>query len=198
MYLSPQIANKSRNSFIIIAGFIFFSAIVRTFYHEHISGSFPFDDEVYLQKISTLRLIISGALVGLGSQLALQGREDSGVMGVPTFSVNSFVSVVTLFGSAMLTVTYRFGESLPKTPRIIEIANRSLPKNISFDSYLLVTLLVPFICFLISEKKSLKGLIESLTNFVIGIIVANFLMLIGWSNIQKTYSRFTFSNKWTG
>lgn len=82
---------------------------MRTFYHEHISGSFPFDDEVYLQKISTLRLIISGALVGLGSQLALQGREDSGVMGVPTFSVNSFVSVVTLFGSAMLTVTYRFG-----------------------------------------------------------------------------------------
>lgn len=62
----------------------------------------------------------------------------------------------------------------------------------------MVTLLVPFICFLISEKKSLKGLIESLTNFVIGIIVANFLMLIGWSNIQKTYSRFTFSSKWTG
>lgn len=98
----------------------------------------------------------------------------------------------------MLTVTYKVGESLPKTPRIIEIANRSLPKNISFDSYLLVTLLVPFICFLISNKKSLKGLIESLTNFLIGIMVGSFLMLIGWSNIQKTYQRFSFSKKWTG
>ncbi len=80
-------------------------------------------------------------------------------MGVPTFSLNSLLSFLALFGSAMLTVTYKISENMPKTPRIIEIANRSLPKNISFDAYMLVTLLTPFICFLISPKKSLKGLI---------------------------------------
>lgn len=98
----------------------------------------------------------------------------------------------------MVTITCRLGEKLPKTPRIIEIANKSLPRNISFDAYLLVTLLVPFICFLISSKKSLKGLIESLAHFAIGILMGSFLMLLGWSNIQKTYQRFTFSNAWTG
>jgi hypothetical protein len=64
-----------------------------------------------------------------------------------------------MLGTTMLTVTMRLGENIPRTPRIIEIANRALPRNISFDSFLLVTLLVPFICFLISPKKSLKGLI---------------------------------------
>jgi uncharacterized membrane protein YedE/YeeE len=103
----------------VISGFVFLSAILRTFYHEHISAYYPFDDEVYLRKISTLRLIISGALVGIGSQLALNGREHSGIMGVPNFSLSSITAFITLFGSAMLTVTYRIAEKLPKTPRII-------------------------------------------------------------------------------
>jgi len=29
-------------------------------------------------------------------------------------------------------------------------------------------------------------------------MMGSFLMLLGWSNIQKTYERFTFSKKWTG
>jgi hypothetical protein len=36
------------------------------------------------------------------------------------------------------------------------------------------------------------------THFLIGIMMGSFLMLLGWSNIQKTYERFTFSKKWTG
>ena len=48
---------------------------------------------------------------------------------------------------------------IPKTPKVIEIANNALPKNISFDAYLLVTLLTPFVAFLISKKKTLKGMI---------------------------------------
>ena len=48
---------------------------------------------------------------------------------------------------------------IPKTPKVIEIANNSLPKNISFDAYLLVSLLTPFVAFLISKKKTLKGMI---------------------------------------
>jgi len=57
--------------------------------------------------------------VGIGSQMALNGREGSGVMGVPNFSFSSIAAFITLFGSAMLTVTYRLADNLPKTPRII-------------------------------------------------------------------------------
>lgn len=119
-------------------------------------------------------------------------------MGVHRFTLNSLVYFFVYFGSTMLAVTYRLAEYIPKTPRIIEIANKELPRNISFDSYLLVTLLTPFICFLISSRKSLKGMIESLLHFGVGIISAGFLMLLGWSTIQKTMSKFTFNKGWTG
>lgn len=119
-------------------------------------------------------------------------------MGVHRFSLNSLVYFFTYFGATLLTVTYKLSQYIPKTPRIIEIANKSLPRNISFDSYLLVTLLTPFICFLISSKKSLKGMIESLLHFGVGIISAGFLMLLGWSTIQKVFSKFSYSKSWTG
>ena len=80
-------------------------------------------------------------------------------MGVPNFSFASIVSFVSFFLTTMLTVTYRLSEMIPKTPKVIEIANNALPKNISFDAYLLVTLLTPFVAFLISKKKTLKGMI---------------------------------------
>mgnify|MGYP001024056100 FL=1 len=136
--------------------------------------------------------------MGLGSQLALTNNEHGGALGVPRFSPTSLLYRIAMLGTTLLTVTMRLGESIPRTPRIIEIANRALPRNISFDSYLLVTLLVPFICFLISPKKSLKGMIESLLYFATGIFVGGFLMLIGWSNIQTTFASFTYNKNWTG
>lgn len=57
----------------------------------------------------------------------------------------------------------------------------------SYESYLLVGLLIPFITFLISTKKSLKGLIESLILFGIGITVGCCLLLLGWSKIDNTF-----------
>lgn len=41
-------------------------------------------------------------------------------------------------------------------------------------------------------------MIESLLHFGVGIISAGFLMLLGWSTIQKTYSKFSYSKSWTG
>jgi hypothetical protein len=167
-------------------------------YHEHFISFYPYDDENYLKKISTLRLIISGLLVGLGSQIAILGRENCGILGLPTFSFRSLITTITIFGTTMLTITYKFTEWIPQTPRIIEIANNSLPKNIAFDSYLLVTLLVPFIVFLISSKKSLKGLIESLLYFTVGVLIGCFIMFLGFSVIQKSQGYFRYSKKWTG
>lgn len=192
------IAETSRNSFIIIAGLIFTSALVKTLYHEHFISFYPYDDDTYLKTISTLRLILSGLLVGIGSQVAILGRENCGILGIPTFSLRSLVTTITIFGTTMLTVTYKLSSWVPQTPRIIEIANNSLPKNISFDSYLLVTLLVPFLVFVFSSKKSLKGMIESLLYFVVGVLIGCFIMFLGFSEIQKTQSYFRYSKKWTG
>jgi hypothetical protein len=81
----------------------------------------------------------------------------------------------------MLTITYKLASWVPQTPRIIEIVNNSLPRNISFDSYLLVSLLVPFLVFLLSSKKSMKGMIEALLYFSVGILLGCFVMFLGFS-----------------
>lgn len=180
-----------------MSGFVFVSALVRTLYHEHLTNFYPFDEELYLKKISTLRLILSGALVGLGSQYAITGSENSGLLGLPTFSLRSFLSIISVFGTTMLTVTNDFHKWLPKTPRILEIANQSLPKNISFDAYLLTSLLIPFICFLVSNRKSLKGMIECLLHFTVGIMIGSFLMFLRWSQIEKVIQTFRYSKDWT-
>jgi len=88
-------------------------------YHEHLTNFYPYDSEAYLQKIPTLRLIISGALIGLGSQYTIIGLENTGTLGVPTFSLRSLVSTIVLFGTTMITVTYQFYKWIPATPRII-------------------------------------------------------------------------------
>jgi len=61
-----------------------------------------------------------------------------------------------------------------------------------------VTFLTPFAVFLLSKKKTLKGMIESLAHFVIGILLATFFMLMGWSSIKRFYKKFTYSKGWTG
>lgn len=194
----PHSAESSRSSFIIIAGLIFTSALAKTLYHEHFISFYPYDEDSYLKRISTLRLIISGVLVGLGSQIAVLGRENSGILGLTTFSLRSLVTSITVIGTTMLTITYKLANWIPDTPRVIEIANNALPKNMAFDSYLLVTLLVPFIVFLLSSKKSLKGLIESLLYFIVGGLIGCFVLFMGFSEVQQAQSYFRFSKKWTG
>jgi divalent metal cation (Fe/Co/Zn/Cd) transporter len=61
-----------------------------------------------------------------------------------------------------------------------------------------VTFLTPFVVFLLSKKKTLKGMIESVAHFIIGILLATFLMLIGWSSIKSFYKKFSYSKGWTG
>lgn len=141
---------------------------------------------------------MAGMLVGLGSQIAVWGRENCGILGLPTFSLRSVTTTIVIFGTAFLTVSYKLSTWIPQTPRIIEIANNSLPRNISFDSYLLVTLLTPFLIFLFSSKKSMKGMIESLLYFSIGILIGSFIMLMGLSQIQQAQSYFRNSKRWTG
>ena len=101
-------------------------------------------------------------------------------------------------GTAMTAITQQWHTYLPATPRVIEIANRSLPKNISFDAYMLVTLLLPFIIFLISSKKTMKGMIETLLHFTVGILLGALCMIFGVSQIKEVYRLLRYSPNWTG
>lgn len=41
-------------------------------------------------------------------------------------------------------------------------------------------------------------MIESMAHFLIGIMLAMYLMLMNWSSIKHTYRGFSYSKKWTG
>jgi hypothetical protein len=97
--------------------------------------------------------------MGFGYQYATGGFYNDGLFGVPRFTLRSLISTSALYISAILTASYKLFKWVPNTPRILELADENLPRNITFDSYLLVTILMPFLIFLISPKKSLKGLI---------------------------------------
>ncbi len=119
LYIYFYTAELSRYSFVILSGFIFATSLTKTLYHEHYMSFYPYDDDLYLQNLSTIRLIISGILIGLGSQIVLIGRENNGVLGLPTFSIRSLFTTFVVLGTTVLTVTYKVASWIPKTPRII-------------------------------------------------------------------------------
>ena len=119
-------------------------------------------------------------------------------MSLFSFSPRSLLELIVGMGTTMTAITQQWHTYLPATPRVIEIANRSLPKNISFDAYMLVTLLLPFIIFLISSKKTMKGMIETLLHFTVGILLGALFMIFGVSQIKEVYRLLRYSPNWTG
>lgn len=100
--------------------------------------------------------MIAGLLVGFGSQYAAKGSNNSfGLDGIPCFNLKSVLGHIFALIAGCLTHTYQLHTYLPETPRIIDI---SLPDNITYTAYLLVFILIPFICFVISSKKSFKSI----------------------------------------
>jgi hypothetical protein len=172
---------------------LFVSALTKTLYHEHIIDYHPYDTFAYLEKISTLRLIIAGILVGFGSQYASENQRNDGFLGVPRLTLRSISSYTISFVVCVLAATYKIHKFIPTTPRILDI---ELSKNISFTAYLLVSLLIPFICFLLSPKKSFKGLIESILLFLIGTGVGFGFMVAGLSKKSTTFDFLELDKTW--
>lgn len=129
--------------------------MIKTLYHEHLTDFEPFDSPKFTQNTSPLRLIVAGLLVGFGSQYAAKDSNNSfSLDGMPSFNVKSILGNIFAILAGCLTHTYQLHTYLPETPRIIDI---NLPDNITYTAYLLVFILIPFICFVISSKKSFKS-----------------------------------------
>jgi len=140
-----------------------------------------------------LRLIIAGLLVGFGSQFAVKDSNSSfSLDGVPAFNVKSILGNIIVLITGCLTYTYKLHTFLPQTPRIIDL---DLPENITYTAYLLVFLLIPFVCFVISSKKSFKSiffiriaLISYMSLFSVGIAYGYGLMKGGFTERKTVYS----------
>jgi hypothetical protein len=163
---------------VVISGFVFVSALVRTLYYEHIIDFYPFDSSVEMKAISALRLIIGGLLMGFGYSYCTFGSNNEGLFGLPRFTLRSILTTAISGGCAFAFATYKLFKYIPSTPKVFVLLDESLSRNISFSSYLLASILVPFICFLISKKKTLKGLIEFLVLFIIGGLIGLGMMMI--------------------
>ena len=138
-----------------ISGLVFFSALVKNLFHEHLTSFDPFDSCFYTENTSVVRLIVADLLVGFGSQYAkINSNNSFSLDGAPKFSIKSIIGNILVIVSACLTHTYALYKYLPKTPRILHI---DLPENISYTAYLLVFMLIPFLCYVFSSRKSFKS-----------------------------------------
>ena len=141
-----------------------------------------------------LRLIVGGALVGWGACYRKNNIEFDGLGGAVRANWRSVIATVLTLASYMLVVTYKLHEYLPKTPRVINLV--TLPRNILFSTYLLVSLLVPFLFFVASPIKSLKGLFQSLLLFVVGILVGYAYLLLSLPKITTALAFFRYAPGW--
>lgn len=105
-----------------VSGLVFFSALIKNLYHEHLTSFDPYDAPSYTQNTSPVRLIIAGLLVGFGSQFAkINSNNSISLDGTPKFSLKSIIGNILVLVSACLTHTYALYKYLPDTPRILDI-----------------------------------------------------------------------------
>lgn len=137
--------------------------------------------------------MVSGLLVGIGSTLA--GGEIFGhvLCGLPRFSIRSIFATLLIGGSAVYAYRGRFTRVIAKHSDAFAV---NLPSNIDADTYLLISLLVPFVCFIFSQKKSLRALIEHLLMFVIGMLSGLSLMVGGLTQLKDYDDVLDYERNW--
>ena len=102
----------------MIAGIIFASAVLNTLFEYHQVLHVPFDNFEFTLASSSTKLMIAGALVGVGTELSNGCTSGHGLCGMPRLSLRSFASVLILLPTAIATATFALGNHIPEIPQL--------------------------------------------------------------------------------
>lgn len=69
-----------------------------------------------------------------------------------------------------------------------------LPKNISREIIIIITMSIPFYCFLTCKNKNLKTLIKLILSFLTGIIGGIGILISGEANRQITLGMLRYDH----
>ena len=170
---------------------VFISALVNKLYQIGYLSSLPFDSTSFTLNSSVNRLIISGLLVGVGTELANGCTSGHGLCGMPRFSLRSYSAVVTFLSTAIATSTLSLDKMIPDTPFLTLKALDNL--NINLDVYLGV-LAALGLGFIIFDKS--KTLAPKASLLVIGATFGAGLMVSGMSQRTKIYGFLHLDKNW--
>lgn len=81
-----------------------------------IVGKTPFDLTKDTANTNLIRLMLSGALVGLGTELGSGCTSGHGLCGLPRFSLRSFTAVIIFLVTAIFTSTSFLHKQIPRAP----------------------------------------------------------------------------------
>lgn len=137
---------------------------------------------------------MGGMLCGLGSVFGGGGYMGHMICGLPRLSRRSIFASILMGISAVCTYKYKLISTIEKTTE--GKIDLDLPINVPFDYYILGTLLIPFISFIFSEKKSLRSLFEYLSLFLVGFLAGLGLMVGGQGELKDILQIFSYDKKW--
>ena len=170
---------------------VFISALVNKLYQLGLVESLPFDSTSFSSGSSVTRLIVSGLLVGIGTELSNGCTSGHGLCGMPRFSLRSFAAVITFLSTAIATATLSLDKFIPEVP---ELTIKALDKlTINLDIYLGV-LGALGLALIIFERS--RSFIAKFSLFSIGIIFGCGLMVAGMSQRGKIYGFLHLNKNW--
>jgi len=97
---------------------VFVSALVNKFYQIGFLDFLPFDSASFSMKSSVTHLLISGLLVGIGTDLSNGCTSGHGLCGMPRFSLRSYAAVLTFLSTAIATSTLSLPQLIPEIPNL--------------------------------------------------------------------------------
>jgi uncharacterized membrane protein YedE/YeeE len=106
---------EARRSFTIICGLIFSSSAIAYMFQNGLTDFYPFDK---VAKGSNTHLILSGFLVGFGTQLGSGCTSGHGLCGLPRLSLRSFGAVMIFLITGIITATFDIGKMIPNLPQV--------------------------------------------------------------------------------
>lgn len=170
---------------------VFISAIVNKLYQIGAISSLPFDSTSFSLKSSVTHLILSGLLVGVGTELANGCTSGHGLCGMPRFSLRSYTAVLTFLSTAIVTSTLSLNKMIPEIPILSIKVLDDLKINLDVFIGVLGVLGLGLIIF----DKS-KSVLPKISLFLIGSMFGTGLMVAGMSQRTKIYGFLHLDKNW--
>lgn len=108
--------------------------------------------------------------------------------------LSSYLAAILIGVSVYYTNEWKLAEKI--SPELGSSFPSSLPKNISGDSFITFSLVVPFLFFILTKDRTWVGLLKYIFSFCSGIVLGIGLLLGGEVNQKIVHSSMTYNLEW--
>jgi uncharacterized membrane protein YedE/YeeE len=148
--------------------------------------------ETAQQGLSTLGFALSGLLVGFGSKLGKGCVTEHAICGIPRLSLSSFISVLMLLSTGILTATLR--TYYPLMLSDLTLGKEAIEQYKTIADFLYVLLLIYFAYDLNVNSLLFREKLETLACLFIGLVFGLGLSISGTSRRTQVLDFFNLAS----